>query len=59
MMGGVEKTTVYLTTEQKAALARAAEAEGRSEARTNPTHHSIPTDFLSFPALRHSPYGTL
>lgn len=32
-MGGVEKTTVYLTTEQKAALARAAEAEGRSEAR--------------------------
>ena len=33
MMGGMEKTTVYLTTEQKAALARAAEAEGRSEAR--------------------------
>ena len=32
-MGGMEKTTVYLTTEQKAALARAAEAEGRSEAR--------------------------
>jgi hypothetical protein len=28
----MEKTTVYLTTEQKAALARAAEAEGRSEA---------------------------
>jgi hypothetical protein len=33
MMGGMEKTTVYLTTEQKAALTRAAEAEGRSEAR--------------------------
>ncbi len=32
-MGGMEKTTVYLTTEQKAALARTAEAEGRSEAR--------------------------
>jgi len=33
MMGGMEKTTVYLTTKQKAALARAADAEGRSEAR--------------------------
>ena len=33
MMGGMEKTTVYLTTEQKAALTRAAEAQGRSEAR--------------------------
>jgi hypothetical protein len=32
-VGGMEKTTVYLTTEQKAALARAADAEGRSEAR--------------------------
>jgi hypothetical protein len=32
-MGGMEKTTVYLTTQQKAALARAAAAEGRSEAR--------------------------
>ena len=32
-MGGMEKTTVYLTTQQKAALALAAEAEGRSEAR--------------------------
>jgi hypothetical protein len=32
-MGGMEKTTVYLTTEQKAALARQADAEGRSEAR--------------------------
>jgi hypothetical protein len=32
-MGGMEKTTVYLTTEQRAALARAAAAEGRSEAR--------------------------
>ena len=32
-MGGMEKTTVYLTSQQKAALARAAEAEGRSEAR--------------------------
>jgi hypothetical protein len=32
-MGGMEKTTVYLTTEQKAALAHAARAEGRSEAR--------------------------
>jgi hypothetical protein len=33
MMGGMEKTTVYLTTEQKAGLERIAEAEGRSEAR--------------------------
>lgn len=33
MMGGMEKTTVYLTSEQKAALARTSEAEGRSEAR--------------------------
>jgi len=32
MMGGMEKTTVYLTTQQKGALARAASAEGRSEA---------------------------
>jgi hypothetical protein len=32
-MGGMEKTTVYLTAAQKAALARAAAAEGRSEAR--------------------------
>jgi hypothetical protein len=32
-MGGMEKTTVYLTTDQKAALARAADAQGRSEAR--------------------------
>jgi hypothetical protein len=32
-MAGMEKTTVYLTTEQKAALARTAGAEGRSEAR--------------------------
>jgi len=32
-MGGMEKTTVYLTSEQKAALAAAARAEGRSEAR--------------------------
>ena len=31
-MGGVEKTTIYLTTEQKAALASAAHAQGRSEA---------------------------
>lgn len=31
-MGGMEKTTVYLTSAQKAALARAARAEGRSEA---------------------------
>ena len=29
----MEKTTVYLTTQQKAALADAARAEGRSEAR--------------------------
>jgi hypothetical protein len=29
----MEKSTVYLTSEQKAALARAAESEGRSEAR--------------------------
>jgi hypothetical protein len=33
IMGGMEKTTVYLTTEQKAALTRAAQQEGRSEAR--------------------------
>jgi hypothetical protein len=33
MLGGMEKTTVYLTREQKAALARAAHADGRSEAR--------------------------
>jgi hypothetical protein len=32
-MGGMEKTTVYLTAQQKAALTLAAEAEGRSEAR--------------------------
>ena len=32
-VGGMEKTTVYLTTQQKAALADAARAEGRSEAR--------------------------
>jgi hypothetical protein len=32
-MGGMEKTTVYLTRQQKSALASAAEAEGRSEAR--------------------------
>lgn len=32
-MYGMEKTTVYLTADQKAALARAAAAEGRSEAR--------------------------
>lgn len=31
-MGGMEKTTVYLTTAQKRALARAAEISGRSEA---------------------------
>jgi hypothetical protein len=33
IIGGMEKTTVYLTSEQKAALARAAREEGRSEAR--------------------------
>lgn len=33
MMGGMEKTTVYLTADQKRALERAAQAEGRSEAR--------------------------
>lgn len=32
MMGGMEKTTVYLTPEQKAALAQAARAGGLSEA---------------------------
>ena len=32
IMGGMEKTTVYLTSEQKAGLARAAADEGRSEA---------------------------
>ena len=32
MGGTVEKTTVYLTSAQKAALARAAHIEGRSEA---------------------------
>jgi hypothetical protein len=31
-MGGMEKTTVYLTSGQKAAITRAAEADGRSEA---------------------------
>ena len=31
-MGGMEKTTVYLTTAQKRALARASEISGRSEA---------------------------
>jgi hypothetical protein len=31
-MGGMEKTTVYVTTAQKEALARTAAAEGRSEA---------------------------
>ena len=33
MLVGMEKTTVYLTTEQKAALAAAAREQGRSEAR--------------------------
>jgi hypothetical protein len=32
-MGGMEKTTVYLTRQQKADLASAAAAQGRSEAR--------------------------
>jgi hypothetical protein len=32
-MGGVEKTTVYLSSSQKAALARAAEAQGRTAAQ--------------------------
>lgn len=32
MMGGMEKTTVYLTTTQKRALERAARLSGRSEA---------------------------
>ena len=32
MLGGMEKTTVYLTEAQKRALARAARATGRSEA---------------------------
>jgi hypothetical protein len=31
-MGGMEKTTVYLTSGQKRALARASRIEGRSEA---------------------------
>jgi hypothetical protein len=31
-MGGMEKTTVYLTSSQKQALARAARIAGRSEA---------------------------
>jgi hypothetical protein len=31
-MGGMEKTTVYLTSEQKRSLARAAKLERRSEA---------------------------
>lgn len=31
-LGGMDKTTVYLTGEQKASLARAARAQGRSEA---------------------------
>jgi hypothetical protein len=33
IVGGMEKTTVYLTTEQKSALAAAAREQGRSEAR--------------------------
>lgn len=33
IVGGMEKTTIYLTTEQKAALAAAAREQGRSEAR--------------------------
>ena len=33
ILGGMEKTTVYLTTEQKAALTATARAQGRSEAR--------------------------
>lgn len=33
IMGGMEKTTVYLTSDQKAALAQAAVEQGRSEAR--------------------------
>jgi hypothetical protein len=32
MVGGMEKTTVYLTSDQKRALARAARSAGRSEA---------------------------
>ena len=32
MIGGMEKTTVYLTSAQKHALERASRAEGRSEA---------------------------
>ncbi len=32
IVGGMEKTTVYLSQEQKAALSRAAQSEGRSEA---------------------------
>jgi hypothetical protein len=32
MMGGMEKTTVYLTDEMKGALRRAARSTGRSEA---------------------------
>jgi hypothetical protein len=32
IMGGMEKTTVYMTTAQKASLALAARIEGRSEA---------------------------
>ncbi len=32
MMGGMQKTTVYLTAAQKRALSRAARASGRSEA---------------------------
>lgn len=32
MMYGMERTTVYLTTDQKRALERAARAKGRSEA---------------------------
>lgn len=31
-MGGMDKTTAYLTTDQKQALTRAARTEGRSEA---------------------------
>jgi hypothetical protein len=45
-MGGMEKTTVYLTSQQKQALADAARVEGRSEAR-------LIRDGIEFVTARH------
>ena len=42
-VGGMEKTTLYLTPNQKRALARAARASGRSEAVTSRHRAAEPT----------------